>query len=248
MGRDKDREQGRRGEEPTAEDDDGEAVAPGRPATRAVRMPATASCWVRSTEDGAATRSSASCSISVTATASAGDDLLLTQPRPVPERGTANTPSRGCCSARGAETEVRQLRRTGGRLSVVRYRSGRRVRGLAALALGALSLTLAFGAASVDAGLGVSCPDPTTQPFRPWSDYARYARVPDGGFEAGATGWKLAGGAKVVAGNNPFYLRDPDDRSSLQLPAGSSATSPPMCIGLLSSRCASSLPARMDRP
>ncbi len=119
---------------------------------------------------------------------------------------------------------------------MVRYRSGRRVRGLAALALGALSLTLAFGAASVDAGLGVACPDPTTQPFRPWSDYARYARVPDGGFEAGATGWKLAGGAKVVAGNNPFYLRDPDDRSSLQLPAGSSATSPPMCIGLLSSK------------
>ena len=119
---------------------------------------------------------------------------------------------------------------------MVSYRSGRRVRGLAALALVALSSTLAFGAASVDAGLGVSCPDPTTQPFKPWSDYARYAQVPDGGFEAGATGWKLAGGAKVVAGNNPFYLRDPDDRSSLQLPAGSSATSPPMCIGLLSSK------------
>jgi hypothetical protein len=99
-----------------------------------------------------------------------------------------------------------------------------------------LSVSLALGTASGEAGLGVSCPDPTTQPFRPWSDYARYAQVPDGGFEHGAAGWKLAGAAKVVAGNNPFFLRDRDDRSSLQLPAGSSATSPPMCIGLLSSK------------
>ena len=119
---------------------------------------------------------------------------------------------------------------------MVGYRSGRRVRGLAALALVALPLALAFGASSVEAGLGVACPDPTTQPFRPWSDYARYAQVPDGGFEAGAAGWKLSNGAKVVPGNNPFYLRERDDRSSLQLPAGSSATSPPMCIGLLSSK------------
>ena len=119
---------------------------------------------------------------------------------------------------------------------MVGYRSARRVRVFGALALVALSATLAFGASSSNAGLGLACPDPTTQPFRPWSDFARYAQVPDGGFEAGASGWKLAGGATVVAGNNPFYLRDRGDRSSLQLPVGSSATSPPMCIGLLSSK------------
>jgi len=107
---------------------------------------------------------------------------------------------------------------------------------LAAAALVAVPLSLTLGATSVEAGLGVACPDPTTQPFRPWSDYARYAQVPDGGFEAGAAGWTLAGGARVVSGNNPFYLRDRSDRSSLQLPAGSTATSPPMCIGLLSSK------------
>jgi hypothetical protein len=116
------------------------------------------------------------------------------------------------------------------------YRSARRVLVLAAVALVAVPLSLTLGASSVEAGLGVACPDPTTQPFRPWSDYARYAQVPDGGFEAGAAGWTLAGSAKVVAGNNPFYLRDRGDRASLQLPAGSSATSPPMCIGLLSSK------------
>jgi hypothetical protein len=100
----------------------------------------------------------------------------------------------------------------------------------------AVPLSLSLGASTGEAGLGVACPDPTTQPFRPWSDYARYAQVPDGGFEARAAGWALAGGAKVVAGNNPFYLRSRSDSSSLQLPAGSSATSPPMCIGLLSSK------------
>lgn len=95
---------------------------------------------------------------------------------------------------------------------------------------------LAFGVSSGSAGLGLACPDPTTQPFKPWSDYAQYAAVPDGGFEAGASGWKLAGGAKVVAGNEPFYLRSKRDAWSLSLPAGSSATSPPMCISLLSSK------------
>lgn len=111
-----------------------------------------------------------------------------------------------------------------------------RVRALAALALVAVPLALAFGVSTSDAGLGIACPDPTTQPFRPWSDFARYAQVPDGGFEAGAAGWKLTGGAKVVPGNNPFYLRNRSDRSSLLLPVGSSATSPPMCISLLSSK------------
>jgi hypothetical protein len=104
------------------------------------------------------------------------------------------------------------------------------------LTLAAMLLTLSIGASPAHARLGLACPDPTAQVFRPWSDYAYYAAVPDGGFEAGATGWKLANGAKVVAGNEPFYLRSPADRSSLLLPAGSAATSPPMCIALLSSK------------
>lgn len=115
-------------------------------------------------------------------------------------------------------------------------RHARRHRAFISLVLGALSVMLALGVTSGNAGLGIACPDPTTQPFKPWSDYARYAAVPDGGFEAGASGWKLAGGAKVVAGNEPFYLRSKYDKWSLSLPAGSSATSPPMCISLLSSK------------
>jgi hypothetical protein len=115
-------------------------------------------------------------------------------------------------------------------------RCTRRVRASLALVLVTLPLALAFGASSTKAGLGIACPDPTTQPFRAWSDYAQYAQVPDGGFEAGASGWKLAGGAKIVSGNEPFYLRGAGDRWSLSMPAGSTATSPPMCISLLSSK------------
>jgi hypothetical protein len=119
---------------------------------------------------------------------------------------------------------------------VARRLSAQRGLRMLALTLAALSLTLTIGSAPASAGLGVSCPAPTAQVFRAWSDYAYYAALVDGGFEARASGWSLAGGAKVVSGNEPFYLNKASDRSSLLLPAGSSATSPPMCISLLSSK------------
>ena len=56
--------------------------------------------------------------------------------------------------------------------------------------------------------------------------------APDGGFEAGGQGWYLSGGAKVVAGNESFYLNDAGDSGSLSLPAGSSAVSPPVCMAI----------------
>jgi hypothetical protein len=111
-----------------------------------------------------------------------------------------------------------------------------RGRALLALTVAAFALSLVIGTSSAGAGLGIACPDPTAQVFHPWSDYAQYALVPDGGFEAGARGWALSGGAKVVSGNEPYFLNSKTDRSSLALPAGSSATSPPMCIALLSSK------------
>jgi hypothetical protein len=39
-----------------------------------------------------------------------------------------------------------------------------------------------------------------------------------------------------VSGNEPFYIRSSADRKSLLLPAGGMATTPPMCISLLSSK------------
>jgi hypothetical protein len=96
--------------------------------------------------------------------------------------------------------------------------------------LGAL-FALAF-APQAGAGLLPSCPGTYTKPFAPWGDSASYALVGDGGFEGGAAGWSLAGGAKVVAGNEAFFVRGASDARSLLLPRGSSATSPPVCMVL----------------
>jgi len=70
------------------------------------------------------------------------------------------------------------------------------------------------------------------QVFSPWQDSHNYVLAPDGGFESGAAGWTLRGGAGAVAGNESFYIHGSADRSSLALPNGSSATSPPICVAL----------------
>jgi hypothetical protein len=105
----------------------------------------------------------------------------------------------------------------------------------ATLAL-ALVAGLAGTVSPASAGLGLACPDPTGKPFSPWSDYANYAFSPNGGFESGATGWSLGGGAKVAAGNESFYIHGSGDKYSLSMPAGGSVTSPAMCISLLSGK------------
>jgi hypothetical protein len=95
-----------------------------------------------------------------------------------------------------------------------------------------LAVFAAIAAPAANAG----CPGQTAErPFLPWLDLAQYTLAPNGGFENGAAGWKLSGGARVVAGNEPFHVRagGEDDARSLQLPAGSSATTPPICVRLL---------------
>jgi hypothetical protein len=67
-----------------------------------------------------------------------------------------------------------------------------------------------------------------SQPFAPWGDSASYFPAAGGSFEGGAPGWSLTGGASVQAGGNPFL----SSGSSLSLPAGSSATSPSICVDL----------------
>jgi hypothetical protein len=73
---------------------------------------------------------------------------------------------------------------------------------------------------------------PMAQVFLPWADPANYVLSPDGGMEGGAAGWTLDGTAAVVSGNESYYIRDASDSKSLSLPAGSSATSAAMCVGL----------------
>jgi hypothetical protein len=69
-----------------------------------------------------------------------------------------------------------------------------------------------------------------SQTFAPWGDTSQYTPVVNAGFESDATGWTLTGGARVVAGNEPWSVGGSGHTRSLSLPAGSSAVSAPMCI------------------
>lgn len=68
--------------------------------------------------------------------------------------------------------------------------------------------------------------------FAAWGDSANYYFPANGGFESGANGWSLSGGASVVDGNEPFYLHNGDDSRSLLIPSGGSATTS-VCFGVL---------------
>ena len=80
-------------------------------------------------------------------------------------------------------------------------------------------------------GLGNPCGSQLSHPFAQFGDNNSYTLVPGGSFESGAPAWSLAGGATTVGGNEPFTA---SGSRSLYLPAGSSATSPFMCVGTLS--------------
>ena len=105
-----------------------------------------------------------------------------------------------------------------------------------AIALAGALCALAFAAQPSHAGVLVksapSCAEqPTSRVFQPWLDLANYQLAPDGGFEAGAQGWTLAG-ARTVAGNESHYVGGRADDTALQIPAGASATTPVFCVGI----------------
>ena len=67
--------------------------------------------------------------------------------------------------------------------------------------------------------------------FAPWGDWSSYYFAPNGGFESGAYGWSLGGGAAVVTqSNEPWYLAGFGSHA-LQIPQGGSA-SINVCYGL----------------
>jgi hypothetical protein len=67
-----------------------------------------------------------------------------------------------------------------------------------------------------------------SQPFSPWLDFANYELVPGGDFESST--WTLTGGAKRVAGSEPYAATGTLGSSSLSLPGASSAQSPLTCV------------------
>ncbi len=109
------------------------------------------------------------------------------------------------------------------------------VTGLAA-ALAAITLTLIAAPGAKAGHLVEYSPDSDAQEakrvFLPLLDVAQYQFAPDGGFEAGGEGWNLAGGAAVTSGNSTHHVHSDADTQSLSLPAGSSALSPRICVGI----------------
>lgn len=97
----------------------------------------------------------------------------------------------------------------------------------AAFVAAACVLTVQPARAADDSLLG--CGYDASHPFLRWLDPLPYTLLPNGDFESGASGWTLSGGAKVASGNHPFGA----GTRSLVLPSGSSATSAPMCMGLV---------------
>jgi hypothetical protein len=102
------------------------------------------------------------------------------------------------------------------------------------VAAAAAGASLAF-AAPANAGIlttsATNCGDETlTKPFAPWGDRADYKLVRGGNFEAG--GWDLRRGAQIVAGNEPWKVGGAGHAKSLRLPAGSTAISAQVCVGL----------------
>jgi hypothetical protein len=75
----------------------------------------------------------------------------------------------------------------------------------------------------------LGCGYEPTQPFLRFLDPLPYVLAPGADFESGAADWRLTGGARLAGGNEPWSAGS----SSLVLPPGSSATSPPMCMGLV---------------
>jgi hypothetical protein len=97
--------------------------------------------------------------------------------------------------------------------------------------LAVLAAAAAFAANAGSAPLG-GCGDADLErPFLQFGDDDHYTLVSEGDFESGK-GWILTGGARIVAGNEPFAVHGPNEHRSLLLSPGTSATSRPICLAL----------------
>jgi hypothetical protein len=111
--------------------------------------------------------------------------------------------------------------------------AGRRGLVTAIVTLGGLALLVPAASAGPLVEDAEGCePASLSTPFGRWLDPMKYTPVRDGGIERRAQGWHLSGGARPVAGNEPWKVSGAGDDSSLSLPAGASATTPAICVGL----------------
>jgi hypothetical protein len=69
-----------------------------------------------------------------------------------------------------------------------------------------------------------------SQPFLQWGDSSLYELVPGGNFEGSLAEWTLSGGARRVAGGEPYDVDGAVGADSLALSTGASAQSPFVCV------------------
>jgi hypothetical protein len=74
------------------------------------------------------------------------------------------------------------------------------------------------------------CDPNVFQAFERFGDGSNYMLTPGGSFEDDTPDWALTGGARVISGNESYFLNSRRDDASLFMPSGSSATSPTMCF------------------
>lgn len=98
-------------------------------------------------------------------------------------------------------------------------------------ALSSLALTAPAHAGVLVASAPACSDDAGLHVFAPWLDPASYVLAPGGTAES-AAGWTLSGGAAIVGGNEPWAIHAADDAHALALPAGASATTATMCVGI----------------
>lgn len=109
--------------------------------------------------------------------------------------------------------------------------SSRPFAGRARLVAGLLAAAAVAPLAVPSAASAACAPQPQSTPFAVFGDTNAYFLAPFGGFESGATGWALTGGASVGFGNESWHVGGPADARSAVLPAdGGSATSSPFCV------------------
>src|SRR3954451_8519628 len=109
----------------------------------------------------------------------------------------------------------------------MRNRSWSRLAGalIAGLGLAALPVAVSAPAHALDA-----CTSRTvSQPFTNWGDTNDYFPVTSGTFESGAGGWSIGPGVSKVGENEPWKVTG-SGASSLRIPAGSSVSTPEMCL------------------